>query len=77
MSQTLADIHARKEHRKRLFAEHLARITDQLASMGALRVIVFGSFAEDAVRSTSDLELIVVMPPEKRGRNGGGSLEKT
>ena len=41
MSQTIADMHARRELRKRA-------LTDQLARMGALRVIVFGSFAEDA-----------------------------
>jgi predicted nucleotidyltransferase len=68
LSLTLADIRARKERRKRLLAENLAGITDQLAGMGALQVIVFGSFAEGHVRSMSDLDLIAVMPPSRTGR---------
>lgn len=43
-------------------------MTGQLAGMGALRVIVFGSFAEDAVRSTSDIDLIAVMPETRTGK---------
>ena len=48
MSQTIADMHSRRELRKRALTDQLARLVDQLARMGALQVIVFGSFAEDA-----------------------------
>jgi predicted nucleotidyltransferase len=68
LSPTIADMHARRERRKRALTDQLARLVDQPARMGALWVIVFGSFAEDAGRSTSDLDLIVVMPPEKTGK---------
>ena len=64
----IAELHARKEQRKCILAEHLDRMTGQLAEMGVLRVIVFGSFAEDAVRSTSDIDLIAVMPETRTGK---------
>jgi predicted nucleotidyltransferase len=36
--------------------------------MGALKIVVFGSFARGEVRSDSDLDVITIMPPTRTGR---------
>ena len=68
MPISLDDLQARKENRKRALSEDLPLISAQLAGMGALRVIVFGSFAEGKVGSMSDLDLIAVMPETRTGK---------
>jgi predicted nucleotidyltransferase len=68
MTIALDELRGRVEDRKRILSDDLARITAQLAVMGALRVIVFGSFAEEKVRSMSDLDLIAVMPETRTGK---------
>jgi len=68
VSPTITEMRTRRAKRKVILAEELDRITGQLAGMGALRVIVFGSFAEDRVRSSSDLDIIAVMPGTRTGK---------
>jgi predicted nucleotidyltransferase len=65
---TLQDIRERKEKRRQLLQSELERISEQLKSMGALKIIVFGSYAEGHVRSTSDLDIIAIMPSTLIGR---------
>lgn len=42
--------------------------------MGALKIIVFGSFAEGDVRRSSDLDLLVVMPSQMSGKEWMGKI---
>ncbi|MDQ1318685.1 MAG: Nucleotidyltransferase protein [Candidatus Poribacteria bacterium] len=65
---TLQDIRDRKEKRRKLLETELKRISEQLKDIGALKIIVFGSFADGHVRSTSDLDIIAIMPSTMIGR---------
>jgi predicted nucleotidyltransferase len=65
---TLQDIRDRKEKRRKLLETELERISGQLKAMGALKIIVFGSYAEGHVRSTSDLDIIAIMPSMMSGK---------
>lgn len=59
--------HKRRERRK-LPESSLEHLLPQLERLGAVRVVFFGSLAEDKVNSGSDLDILVVMPPERSGR---------
>lgn len=48
-------------------ARELERLTGVMAAAGALRVIVYGSFARKQVGPESDLDLIVVVPDDGLG----------
>ena len=65
---TLQDIRDRKEKRRQLLKTELERISEQLKTMGALKIIVFGSYAEGHVRSTSDLDIVAIMPSTMSGK---------
>ncbi|HGJ64086.1 TPA: nucleotidyltransferase domain-containing protein [bacterium] len=65
---TLQSIRERKEKRCQLLKDELGRISEHLKSMGALKIIVFGSYAEDHVRSNSDLDIIAIMPSQMSGK---------
>jgi predicted nucleotidyltransferase len=68
MRLTLQKIRARKERRRRALEKGLVKLKKQLQAMGALKLILFGSFAQGHVRSWSDLDLLTVMPPTRSGR---------
>jgi uncharacterized protein len=68
MPITLEEIHARKELRRKELSRALEKIREQLACLGAVRVVVFGSFARGEVTSSSDLDVLAVMPPARSGR---------
>ena len=74
MAITLEDIKARKEARRSALQHSLEQITGQLRDMGALKVIVFGSFASGDITSHSDLDLIAVMPSTHSGREWMGRI---
>jgi predicted nucleotidyltransferase len=57
-----------------LLKRELRKISRQLRAMGALKIIVFGSFAEGDVRRSSDLDLFVVMPSQMSGREWLGKI---
>ena len=50
--------------RRAALERELARIVQTLAAGGALRIIVYGSFARDEIGPESDLDLLVVVPPD-------------
>ncbi|MDP2982672.1 MAG: nucleotidyltransferase domain-containing protein [Candidatus Latescibacter sp.] len=77
MSITLAEIRARKELRRKELSLALEKIREQLAVLGALRVMVFGSFASGEVISTSDLDVLAVMPPTKTGKEWPRKISET
>ncbi len=60
--------------RESLLERELRKISRQLRAMGALKIIVFGSFAEGDVRRSSDLDLLVVMPSQMSGREWMGKI---
>jgi predicted nucleotidyltransferase len=64
----LAEIMERKKGRKAMLQVSLEAIVKQLKGLGAIKIIVFGSFAEDRVDVDSDLDLFVVMPSSRTGK---------
>lgn len=63
-----SDIIQRKNERKARLQESMDHIVNQLKRLGALKIIVFGSFAQDQVDVNSDLDLFVLMPSTKTGK---------
>lgn len=57
-----------KRQRKDRLESALGSIVSQLERMGARKVMFFGSLAEDNVNSKSDLDILVVMPPDRPGK---------
>ncbi len=66
--KTLRDIRERKEKRRKALEQNLPSIVEQLKALGALKVILFGSFVRGDTGSWSDLDLIAVMPPSLSGK---------
>lgn len=64
----LKEILQRKKEREEKLKYSLALVTRQLSDLGALKIILFGSLAEEDVDVFSDLDLLVIMPPEKSGK---------
>lgn len=64
----LKEILQRKEERKARLKTALDSIVNQLKSIGAIKVILFGSLANDSVDVSSDLDLFVLMPSTKTGK---------
>jgi len=68
MTVTLQKIRARKEGRERALERELERIKKDLIDMGALKIILFGSYANGNITSSSDLDIICIMPDTRSGR---------
>ncbi len=68
MPITLQKIRARKKMRERALEKALERIRKQLLDMGALKIVLFGSYARNQVTSWSDLDILAVMPSTKTGK---------
>jgi len=64
----LKEISQRKKEREERLKSSLALVTRQLRDLGALKIILFGSLAEGDVDVFSDLDLLVIMPPQKSGK---------
>jgi len=64
----LEEILRRKKEREEKLKHSLASVTRQLGDLGALRIVLFGSLAEGDVDVSSDLDLLVIMPIEKTGK---------
>ncbi|MDD3717971.1 MAG: nucleotidyltransferase domain-containing protein [Actinomycetota bacterium] len=64
----IEEIERRKTERKELLQSSLERLLPQLESIGAVKVVVFGSLADGTTHSRSDLDILVVMPQERSGR---------
>jgi len=64
----LQEILRRKAERKARLQAALDSIVSQLKEMGALKVILFGSLADGHVDIWSDLDLFVIMPSTKTGK---------
>jgi len=68
MALTLRKLRTRKARRGRALQKNLEKIKRQLQDMGALRIILFGSYAQERIRSWSDLDIISVMPSTRTGK---------
>lgn len=64
----VSEILRRRAERKAKLEKCLEAIVDQLKDMGALKIILFGSLARDEVDVHSDLDLLVIMPSTKNGK---------
>jgi predicted nucleotidyltransferase len=65
---TLRELRARKTKRRCDLERALRSVSRQLRDMGALKIVLFGSFAQGRVRSDSDLDLISIMPQTRTGK---------
>jgi len=61
--KTLSSILEGKEARRKALQQRLPYVVEQLRTLGALKVILFGSLARDDVGPRSDLDIIAIMPP--------------
>jgi predicted nucleotidyltransferase len=64
----LKEILQRKKEREEKLKSSLTSVTRQLRDLGALKIILFGSLAKEDVDVSSDLDLLVIMPAEKSGK---------
>ena len=64
----LEEILQNKREREEKLKASLGSVTKQLSDLGALRIVLFGSLAEGDVDVFSDLDLLVIMPPQKSGK---------
>ena len=62
------EIIKQKKKRKERLESALETIKHQLINIGALKIILFGSLNEDNIDRYSDLDLFVVMPSVKTGK---------
>ncbi len=74
MAAALSALRARKDERRRLLEKELEKISGQLQEMGVLKIVVFGSMAQGNVRSSSDLDILAVMPPSMTGKQWLGKI---
>ena len=65
---SLAEILKRKAERKKKLQQSLESLINQLKSLGALKIILFGSLARDEIDINSDLDVFVLMPSNKNGK---------
>ena len=61
-------IQEKKNERRERLQSSLNSIIRQLKDLGALKIVLFGSFARDDVDATSDLDLLVLMPSTSSGK---------
>ena len=74
---TLTDI-LRDQNQRRVHLERrLDSIVGQLRELGALKVVLYGSLARGEVGATSDLDLLVVMPSTKTGKEWMSTIYET
>jgi predicted nucleotidyltransferase len=76
MKPSLKAIRAEKRKREKALADNLERIKAFLIDRGALKIVLFGSFADvlehpklhHGARRGTDLDILCVMPPAKTGK---------
>lgn len=68
MAITLEKLQTQRAVRKKQLEQALEKIVQNLKDMGALKIIVFGSYVSGVIRRWSDLDILVVMPPTKSGK---------
>ena len=66
--QRLKEISKKIAERKAKIRISLKSLVDQLKNFGALKIYVFGSYNRDEIDVNSDLDLFVIMPSNKTGK---------
>jgi predicted nucleotidyltransferase len=64
----LYDITTKKEARRSTLQAALDSIVSQIIALGPLKIIVFGSFAQGRIDVNSDLDIFVLMPSTRTGK---------
>lgn len=62
------EIIRKKRDREEKLREALSNILNNLKDLGALKVILFGSFVREDIDVNSDLDLLVIMPNTKTSK---------
>ncbi len=70
----VSEILHRKSERKTRLEKCLDLIVDQLKNMGALKIVLFGSLLRGNVDLNSDIDLFVIMPSTKTGKEWMGEI---
>src|SRR3972149_69122 len=68
MPITLEKLQSQRATRIKQLKYALEDIVRQLKNMGALKIIVFGSYVSGIIRRWSDLDILIVMPSTKSGK---------
>jgi len=68
MSITLEKLQTQRAARREKLESALKDIVRQLKNIGALKIIVFGSYVSGIIRRWSDLDVLAVMPSTKSGK---------
>jgi predicted nucleotidyltransferase len=58
---------AQRAARRERLSHALDKVVSSLKGLGALRIVVFGSYVEGRLRRWSDLDVLAVMPPSRSG----------
>jgi len=74
MHSALSALRARKEERRRLLESELENISRWLQEMGAQKIVLFGSLAEGGIHSSSDIDLLAIMPAQMSGKKWMGKI---
>lgn len=53
--------------RREMLSNALEHVVATLKDLGAIRIVVFGSYIEGRLRRWSDLDVLAVMPPTRSG----------
>jgi predicted nucleotidyltransferase len=73
----IKEIYRRKEERRAKLRKALDSIVDRLKDMEAQKIILFGSLARGDVDVNSDLDLFVLMPSTKTGKEWMDAIYNT
>jgi predicted nucleotidyltransferase len=73
----IEEILKRKRARKERLQLALDSIVEQLEAFGTLRIILFGSLQSDEVDVHSDLDLLVIMPASRSGKEWAKFIYET
>lgn len=65
MNITVEKLQTQRNNRRQQLESALQTLVSMLKTMGAIKIIVFGSFILGSVRRYSDLDIIVIMPSIK------------
>ncbi len=67
MASFVEEREARRSARREQLSSALDQVVTRLRALGAIRVVVFGSYVEGRLRRWSDLDILAVMPPSRSG----------
>lgn len=67
MATFVEEREAGRSARREQLSSALDQVVTRLKSMGAIRIVVFGSYVEGRLRRWSDLDVLAVMPPTRSG----------